>query len=123
MIALLTGKLFGIPRMILAGAACLAVILAIWWLWGAITANPKAEARLARNQAEAASLTATDAVNTVGAAGEREAEAAQITRENAANIRAAEGAEARLAEPVRNAGLTALCRRKVYENTPKCQRP
>lgn len=100
--------------------AALAVILALVWLYSAITANPKAEARLGRNQAEAAAESGSDAVNTVGAAGDREAAIDALTRDNDRSIRDAEGSDVPVAAPARDAGLDALCRRAAYRNSLRC---
>lgn len=102
---------------ILAGLAALA---ALWWLYSAITANPKAEARLGRNQADAAAESGADAVNTVGRAADREAAIEELTRDNERSIRNAEGSDAEVAAPVRDAGLDALCRRAAYRNSLRC---
>ncbi len=98
----------------------IAALLAAWWLYSFVTANPKAEARLGRNQAEAASQSGQDAVNTVGAAGEREAASDALTRSNEKDIRNAEGANAPVAAPARDAGLRGLCQRRSYNRDPKC---
>lgn len=100
--------------------AGLAAVAALWWLYSAWTANPKAEARLGRNQAEAASESGADAVNTVGRAADREAAADALTRSNEEDIRNAEGADAEVAAPVRDAGLDALCKRAAYRNSLRC---
>lgn len=98
----------------------LVLIGALWWLYSAITANPKAEARLARNQSEAASQSGADAVNTVGRAGEREAAGDALTRENDSAIRNAEGADAEVGAGVNDAGLQALCRRASHRDSARC---
>lgn len=105
----------------LAWAICaLLIVLAGWWLYGSITAKPKAEARLGRNQAEAAQQSGADAVNAIGSAGEREAASNDLTRTNEQEIRNAQGADATVAAPARDAGLRALCRRSSYQRDPKC---
>lgn len=109
-------------RVALYIGAAIAAVAALWWLYSAITANPKAEARLGRNQAEAAAESGADAVNTVGAAGEREAAGDELTRTNDAEIRNAEGADAQVAQPVAEAGLQALCRRAAHRDSPRCVR-
>ena len=96
------------------------VLLLLWGGYRLLTANPKAEARLARNQAEAASQSGADAVNTVANAAEREAAGDALTRENEGNIRNAEGANAEVAAPVNDAGLDALCKRAAYRNSLRC---
>lgn len=96
------------------------VLLAVWWAYSALTRDSKAEARLSRNQAEAASESGSEAVNTVGEAGVREAQSDALTRDNEKDIRNAEGADAPVAAPARDAGLASLCRRAAYRNDPKC---
>lgn len=96
------------------------VLLALWWVWSAIRANPEAEARLSRNQAEAALESGTDAVNTVGAAAARETAAADLTRENERMIRDAEGSDAPITAAARDAGLDALCKRAAYRDSLRC---
>lgn len=103
-------------------AAGLVALAALWWLYGAITAKPAAEARLGRNQAEAAAQSGAGAVNTVGAAGDREAAGDALTRSNEEDIRNAEGADAEVARPVADAGLAALCRRAAHRDSPRCVR-
>lgn len=110
-------------RALLGLALLLAVILALWLAWNAIRANPKAEARLAHNQAEAASQSGSDAVNTVGAAAERERAIADTDRANEAAIRAAPGAEATVSAGARAATLAALCKRAGFKDDPKCAKP
>ncbi len=98
----------------------IAGLLAVWWLYQFVTAAPKAEAKLGRNQAEAALQAGQDAVSVVGKAGEREATIAETTRTNEVEIRNAEGADAPVAAPARDAGLASLCRRASYRSDPKC---
>lgn len=100
--------------------AVVAALAGAWWFYAAVTAKPKAEARLGRNQAEAAQQSGTDAVNTVGAAGDREAASDALTRANERTIRNAQGADAPVAAPVRDAGLASLCRRASHIRDPKC---
>lgn len=100
--------------------AAVAALAAAWWVYSALTANPKAEARLSRNQAQAASESGSDAVNTVGAAGDREAASDALTRSNERTIRNAEGADAAVAAPARDAGLRSLCQRRAYRGKPEC---
>jgi hypothetical protein len=109
-------------RVALYIGAALAAVAALWWLYSAITANPKAEARLAKNQAEAAAQSGADAVNTVAGAADREAAGDALTRSNEAEIRNAEGADAEVAAPVNDAGLAALCRRAAHRDSPRCVR-
>lgn len=96
------------------------VIAAGYWLYSAITANPKAEARLSRNQSEAAQQSGADAVNTVGQAGDREAGSADLSRTNEASIRAAPGGADPVTAEARAAGISALCKRAAYKDDPRC---
>ncbi len=109
-----TGKLIAV------GVVLLVAVLAVVALYSFVTANPKAEAKLGRNTTEAASQSGQDAVNTVGAAGEREAASDALTRSNEKDIRNAEGANAPVAAPARDAGLRGLCQRRSYNRDPKC---
>lgn len=119
----LTGKaIFGLARWIWALLGLLAVLGALWWLYSTWTANPKAEAKLGRNQAGAAAESGSEAVNTVGRAGDREAGDDALTRDNEREIRDAEGSDAPVATPARDAGLAALCRRRAYADDPRCVR-
>jgi hypothetical protein len=109
-------------KLLLYIGGALAVVAALWWLYSAITANPKAEARLSRNQAQAASQSGSAAVNTIGKAGEREAAAADLTRSNEASIRNAPGAADPVSAEARSAGISALCKRAAYKDDPRCVR-
>ena len=100
--------------------AALAILAALWWLYASITAKPKAEAKLAKNQVEAAQASGRDAVNAVGAAGEREAGIDATTRDNERTIRNAQGANAPVDPAARDAGLASLCKRRAYSGDPKC---
>jgi hypothetical protein len=110
------------PKATVRLAVAIAALFALWWLYTAWTANPKAEARLSRDQAAATAQSGADAVNTVGAAGEREAASDAVTRENERTIRNAEGADSPVHAEARAAGLDALCRRDAYRNDPRCVR-
>lgn len=98
----------------------LGVLFALVWLYNFITANPKAEAKLSKNQAEAGLQSGKDAVNTVGAAAGREAASDTLTRENTDDIRNADGASAPVVGAVRDAGLDSLCKRRAYSRDPRC---
>lgn len=108
---------------IIWAAIAVAVILALWLGYRALTADSRTEARLARNQAEAVSQSGSDAVNTVGAAGDREAASDALTRDNEAAIRNAPGSDAAVSAEARAAGMGALCRRAAYKDDPRCAKP
>ena len=107
-------------RAVLFALAGLAAVLVLVAVYNAITARPKAEARLNRNQAQAAQASGRDAVDRVGAAAEREAEGDALTRSNEKEIRNAQGADAPVDPAARDAGLRSLCRRAAYRRDPKC---
>lgn len=83
--------------------------------------SERAQSRTDAAQAEAASNSAADAINTVSEAGKRETASEDLTRENERDIRAAEGAGDRVNSASDLAGRRALCRRAAYENDPKCK--
>jgi hypothetical protein len=101
--------------------AAVAVIGSALWLYSALTAKPKAEARLGRNQAEAAQESGSDAVNAVGAAADRESSSADLTRTNEQEIRSAPGAADPVSAEARGAGIAALCKRAAYKDHPRCK--
>ena len=110
----------GIPRAVMWALAALAVLGALWWLYSALTANPKAEARLGRNQAEAALQNGVDAVGSVGKQQASEAATDILTRENDSAIRSAPGASAPVDPAVRDAWLRSVCKRRSSRGDPKC---
>lgn len=83
--------------------------------------SERAQSRTDAAQAEAASNSAADAINTVSEAGKRETASEDLTRENERDIRAAPGADDRVNAGVNAAGLQALCRRDAYKNTERCK--
>lgn len=107
------------------GWAVMAVLLliAMWWAYSALTRDARTEARLGKNQAEAAQESGSDAVNTIGRAGERENASGDLDKTNATEIHDAEGADQAVSGGVRDAGLASLCRRAAYRNDPKCMQP
>lgn len=100
----------------------LLLLLAAWWLVSALTSGQRAktEAKLGRNTTEAAFESGADAVDVVGAQGGAEDAVDTITTENADAIANAEGADAPVAAPARDAGLRSLCRRASYRQRPEC---
>lgn len=110
------------PKATVRLAVAIAALFALWWLYSAWTANPKAEARLSRNQAGAASESGSDAVNTVGAAADREAASDAVSRENERTIREAPGAADPVSAEARAAAIAALCKRAAYRDDPRCAR-
>lgn len=83
--------------------------------------NERAQGKVDSAQSEAATNSASDAINTVSEAGKREAGSEDLTRQNERDIRAAEGAGDRVNSGVNAAGLQALCRRDAYRNTERCK--
>jgi hypothetical protein len=79
-----------------------------------------AQSRVEASQAQAASNSAADAVNTVAASGAASAASEDLTRSNDRDIRAAQGSNQAVNPAARDAGISALCRRKSYANDPRC---
>lgn len=94
----------------------------VWWLVASLTGGKRArvEAELQGNRAEAGLESGRDAVDTVGEQGAAERAADDLTRRNADEIRAAEGADAPVADPAHAAGLRSLCRRAANRGRPEC---
>jgi Flp pilus assembly protein TadB len=80
-----------------------------------------AQSRMEASQAQAQSNSAADAINAVAASGRNEAASEDLTRSNERDIRAAQGANDKVNPAVRDAGITALCRRQAYRNDPRCK--
>jgi len=72
------------------------------------------EARLAAGQAGAALASGRDAVGALGNAMASEAAIDRVGKENGHAIESARGADARVPDAVRAAGLRSLCRRASY---------
>lgn len=81
----------------------------------------KTQAKVSAGQAGAALRSGQDAANAVGNRMDADAAEDQLTRANGDEIRNADGASAPVAAPVRDAGLTALCRRAAYRDTQRCK--
>lgn len=81
----------------------------------------KTQAKVSTGQAGAALQSGQDATNTVGNRMDADTAEDQQTRTNGDEIRKADGASAPVAAPVRDAGLTALCRRAAYRDNPRCK--
>lgn len=80
-----------------------------------------AQSRVERSQADAASNSAADAINTVTGVGSNAAASEDLTRQNEKEIRDAEGANDKVNPAARDAGLRSLCRRPAYRDNPKCR--
>jgi hypothetical protein len=80
-----------------------------------------AQSRVERSQAEAASNSAADAINTVTGVGTNQAASEDLGRTNERDIRASEGANTKIGAGVNAAGRAALCKRAAYRDDPKCK--
>ncbi len=80
-----------------------------------------AQTRLQQGQAQAASNSAADAINTVTGVGTNQAASEELTRQNEREIRNAQGANDPVNPAARDAGLRSLCRRPAYRDNPKCR--
>lgn len=82
----------------------------------------KTETKLATGQAGAAIQSGQDAVNTVGTVEGNSSSGDALTKANGDTILNAQGANAVVAAPVRDAGIAALCRRPSYRDNPRCKK-
>lgn len=98
------------------------IALACWWLIASWQSGrtAKAEARLSRNQTEAAIASGASAVATIGQQIAREAAIDAITTENEHAILAAPGAAAPVGAELDAVARQRLCRRAVYRQHPDC---
>ncbi|MXO66245.1 hypothetical protein [Altericroceibacterium endophyticum] len=109
-------------RLAIVLLAALAIAGATLWL-SRVSQNARqarAEARLQQDSAEAAMASGRDAVASLGAQASAESAIDRITQENADVILNAEGADAPVADPARNAALLSLCRRDAYRGSATC---
>ena len=114
-----------IPRpslrtILIAAAVVILAIALLFHLWQR-SRTEATRAKLGESQAEASVESGRDALDTYDNATDREAAIDATTQENDRDIRNAEGAGTDVGEPVRNAGMAALCRRAAYRNDPRCQ--
>jgi len=80
-----------------------------------------AQARLGREQLDAAAKSGADAVAATAGAARRERESEDLTRHNEREIRDAQGADQKVDPGVRDAGLRSLCRRAAYRDGERCR--
>lgn len=85
------------------------------------SAQHAAENDLNKGQQGALTNSAADAVNTQGAANQRERESEDLTRSNEREIRNANGAGTAVDPDLNAAGLRALCRREANRNSERCR--
>lgn len=107
-------------------AIIVAVLVAIAVAWAAFHFFEKsraqgAQARVDHAQTAAMTNSAADAVNTAGAAADRETQSEDLTRSNQQEIRNAQGANDPVNPAVRDAGLRSLCRRAAYRGSERCR--
>jgi hypothetical protein len=81
----------------------------------------RAQNELNQDQGKALGNSAIDAINTQGAAAERERESEELTKSNEKEIRDAEGSNAPVNPAARDAGLRSLCRRPAYRDSERCR--
>lgn len=114
--------LLGLARWIWIIAALGLTVLAVWWLISSLTSGQVArtEARLNKNQSEAALASGTDAVQSVGRTTEYERRVDIITRETERVIREAPGANAPVDPDLHRLGIERLCERTAYLEHPDC---
>lgn len=118
--------MYGIPaRLIATIAAAILLVVGFALLIHScdVRRSKDAQSRVERSQAEAASNSAADAIGTVAASGEASAASENLTRANERDIRAAQGSSDKVNPAARDAGISALCKRKAYATDPRCQHP
>ncbi|MDD3799363.1 MAG: hypothetical protein PHE36_09325 [Novosphingobium sp.] len=117
-----TKALFGLARGWWALIAAILTVALALFILSALTGGKTArtEAKLARNQTEAAIASGMDAVATIGAQGAAEDDVDALTRENDHAIRNAQGADAPVSDALATAGMFSLCKRAAYRLHPEC---
>jgi hypothetical protein len=95
---------------------------AIWWGYSTFVGGKtaKVEAKLGKEQADAALQSGADAVGTVAGVNASDADTDSITRSNDRDIRTAPGANAPVDPAVAAAGRRSLCKRAANRNKPEC---
>jgi len=114
--------LLGVARWIWIAAAFGLTVLVAWWLVATLTSGSTArtQARLSKNQTEAALASGTDAVQSVGRTVEYERRVDVITRETERVIHEAPGADAPIDPDLHRLGIERLCLRRAYRQHPDC---
>lgn len=114
--------LLGVARWIWMLGALALTVLAVWWLVSSLMSGKRAatEARLNRNQTEAALASGTDAVESVGQTVRYERHTDIITRETERVIRSTQGADAPVDPDLHRLGIERLCQRAAYLEHPDC---
>jgi len=107
-------------KLLLLGALAIALVWGFVFVRDLMVGSAKVEAKLGRNQTEAALQSGTDAVGTIGAQGAAEEVTDRITRENDNAIRSAPGADTPVPAAVDSVARERLCRRAVYRERPEC---
>ena len=118
----LRAPLLGVARWVWIAVALGLTVLAVWWLVSSLTSGSVArtQARLSKNQTEAALASGTDAVQSVGRTTEYERHVDVITRETERVIREAPGADAPVDPDLHRLGIERLCGRSAYRQHPDC---
>jgi hypothetical protein len=107
----------------IVGAVLLVVGLAMLVHSCDVRRSKDAQSRVNQGQAGAFQNSASDAVSTLGNASSNETASEDLTRSNDRDIHAAPGANDKVNPAARDAGITALCKRRTYANDPRCRRP
>lgn len=80
-----------------------------------------AQARMNDARGEAAVASGKDASEAQATVNRNEVASEALGRENERTIRNAQGSDAVVAAPARNAGMLALCRRQSYRDSEQCK--
>ena len=118
----LRAPLLGVARWVWIAVALGLTVLVAWWLVATLTSGSTArtQARLGKNQTEAALASGTDAVQSVGRTVEYERRVDVITRETERVIREAPGADAPIDPDLQRLAIERLCLRTAYREHPDC---
>ena len=80
-----------------------------------------AQARVNAAQGQAAVESGKDASEVQATLNRNEMAGEALGRDNERSIRNAQGANAVVAAPARDAGIASLCRRAIYRDNPRCR--
>ncbi len=117
------GKYTFALRTILLVAALVALVIACVAIPSCLQKrrSAAAQAKVERSQAEAAKSSAKDASEAQAQINRNEVESEALGRSNERTIRDAQGSNAVVAAPARDAGIAALCLRRAYRDTERCR--
>lgn len=110
-------------RTVVMAISVLVAVLAILYLMSSCQKRRSmaAQERVEDSQARAQTNSAADAIGTVSRSGEAQAASEGQSRQAERDIRSAEGANQAVNPAARDAGISALCKRAIYKDDPRCK--